>query len=624
MQRYTRSRLVRALQSTVPSSFSTRYPGFVRAAGLFAGWALVFAFGDLWLLGTRFDHYLASGQPMVAALAFTLNLLLFAVLVLLATSVLGRPRTAFLCTAALYLLVALASRLKLANLGEPLLPWDWLSIRQFAGMSSGYVALDTGSTLAIGIVVGATAAALVLWRHERRVSRWKALIGALALGLPLYVLYIVVEPIRKPLGLLNMAWAQAANLRAHGLLNHLALNLRPALVIPPLGYGESAMRALCAADGASPLPAPPQARRHPHVIVVLNEAFTRIDRTLAPDVAFNAELAPFFGSLAPVTVSVPSFGGYTANTEFEILTGTPIAFLPSGAIPFQHYLRDPQPNALPRLFRAAGYRALALHPFHRTFWNRDQAFALLGFERFVAIDDLKLPPTPYVRDAALVDPIASLVAQSEQPLFLFVTTMENHGPWSDRRYATRDIEVTHAPDGWSATARETLATYGQGVRNADGFLRELTGRFAGRQDVLIAMFGDHQPTIVVPDMGNRNLMSLRFGDPARSLPPRFDERAILETEIAFWPRSVSLPTRAQVTLLGPALARTAGVPLDAYWQTVERIGAMHPTIQKRFATGIDGGKTSLEAAQELDALRLLQHDALFGSRYAATYCAKAG
>lgn len=606
---------------TAYSSPAGRRPtAFGRLAAFLIGWALLFAFADGWLLGTRFGHYLASGQAFVAVAALALNLVLFAWLVLVGTAVLGRPRAAFLLIAALYLALALASRLKLANLGEPLFPWDWLSIRQFAGMSGGYLALDAMSAVTIGLAVGAIAAAIVLWRRAPRIARRKALAAALGLGIPLYVLYVVVEPARKPLGLLNMVWAQVANLRAHGLLNHLALNLRPALILPPPGYGEAAIRALCA-DTSAP-PSRPPARAHPHVIIVLNEAFTRIDRTLAPEVTFTAELAPYFRSLDPVALSVPAFGGLTANTEFEILTGTPMAFLPTGAIPFQHYLRHPQPNALPRLFRRAGYRTAALHPFHRTFWSRDTAFALLGFERFVAIDDLKLPVgPPYVRDAALVEPIATLVAESAQPLLLFVTTMENHGPWFDRRYGAPNIRVSSAPADWSATAREALATYAQGVRHGDAFLRELAARFAGRDDVVIAMFGDHHPTIVVPDMGNRNLMALRFGDPAQRLPPQFAERAILETEIAFWPRSVPLPPRAQATLIGPALARRAGVPLDGYWQTVERVGALHPTIQKRFVTTAAGAAVPLADERAIDPLRLLQYDALFGSRYAATHCA---
>ena len=604
---------------------SDRRPGDpVRRIALFAvAWAVLFTLADVGLLGTRFDHYLASGQRAVAVAAFALNLLLFSWLVLAVAVPVGRARSAFLLVAALYLVLALASRLKLANLGEPLLPWDYLAIRQFAGMSTGYLALDGISGAILAMAVAALAAAATLFKRDPPIARTKAFVAALLLGVPLYVLYLVVEPARKPLGLLNLAWAQAHNLRTQGLLNHFALNLRPALIVPPPGYSEAAIRAACASNRDAPaVPSQlPSARSPRHVIVVLNEAFTRIDRTLSPEVAFSAELAPYFGSLAPVPLSVPAFGGLTANTEFEILSGTPMAFLPTGAIPFQHYLREPQPNALPQLFRRAGYRAIALHPFDRRFWNRDQAFRLLGFERFVAIDELGMPPgPPYVRDAALVAPIVDLVSASPQPLFLFVTTMENHGPWFDRRYGTPDVTVRGAPADWSAKAREAVATYAQGVMHGDAFLRSLAARFAGRDDVVIAMFGDHHPTIVVPDMGNRNLMALRFGEPSERLPPAFADRRMLETEIAFWPRSLSLPAGAQATLLGPALARAAGVPLDGYWRTIERVGERHPAVQKRFVTTADGKALPASDAPGTDVLRLLQYDALFGARHAAVHC----
>jgi hypothetical protein len=130
---YYTERLARIDRLDMTSKASGR-----RVALFLLAWAALFLFTDWWLLGTRFDHYLASGPSLAAAAALAVNLLLFCWLVLVVAVVVGRTRTAFLLVAAAYVLLALASRLKLANLGEPLLPWDYLSIRQFAGMASGY------------------------------------------------------------------------------------------------------------------------------------------------------------------------------------------------------------------------------------------------------------------------------------------------------------------------------------------------------------------------------------------------------------------------------------------------------------------------------------------------------
>lgn len=599
---------------------SARPPPALVAALLALGWLAVWALGDGWLLGTRFGHYLDRGEATTALVAFALNGAVYAWLALVATVVTGRVVASALVAAALYLALAVASRLKLANLGEPLLPWDWLSAGQFTQMSAAYTAVDVATGTALAAAAVAVAGALVaLWR-EPPVARWKAAVALAALGAPLYALYFVAEPGRKPLGLLNMTWAQPANLQAHGLLNHLGLNLRPAIVLAPPGYGEEAIRRVCGQEEAARAPA---AGRRPHVVVILNEAFTRIDRTLAGLVDFGGEVAPFFASLHPATVAVPTFGGLTANAEFEVLTGTPMALLPTGAVPFQQHVVRAQPNALPRLFARAGYRTLAMHPYDRRFWNRDAAFAHLGFERFLAGEAFGATQGPrYFPDAKLVQPIAEAVERSDRPLFLFVTTMENHGPWFDARYDAIAAPLRSMPGDWTPSARRAMDNYAQGVRHGDAFLRTLVARFAGRDDVIVAMFGDHHPTMVVPDMGTRNLMAARFGDIAQKLPPQAADRAILQTEIAFWPAGVRFAPESQLTLLGPALARRAGVPLDGYWRAVERAGAVHPSIQRRYATTADGGAVPLAQAEAVGPLRLLQYDALFGRQWAARHCGR--
>ncbi|MFZ3233501.1 MAG: hypothetical protein WA194_08505 [Patescibacteria group bacterium] len=55
--------------------------------------------------------------------------------------------------------------------------------------------------------------------------------------------------------------------------------------------------------------------------------------------------------------------------EFEVLAGTPIAWLPNGSIPYQQYLRNPIPS-VPFEFRSAGYSAEAVHTYHKSFFNR--------------------------------------------------------------------------------------------------------------------------------------------------------------------------------------------------------------------------------------------------------------
>jgi phosphoglycerol transferase MdoB-like AlkP superfamily enzyme len=80
------------------------------------------------------------------------------------------------------------------------------------------------------------------------------------------------------------------------------------------------------------------------------------------------------------TLISPTFAGNTSLVEYEVLTGLSNAFLPAGAIPFDHYLRRPTPS-IASMLKKQGYQTVAVHPFHAWFWSRDRVYPHLGFDR---------------------------------------------------------------------------------------------------------------------------------------------------------------------------------------------------------------------------------------------------
>ncbi len=83
------------------------------------------------------------------------------------------------------------------------------------------------------------------------------------------------------------------------------------------------------------------------------------------------------------TAMSPAFGGQTANAEFEVLCGFPLA---QGAVRFEQAMNDAVP-CLPRLLAQAGYRTVASHPNEPGFWNRQASYDRLGFETFWSMGD---------------------------------------------------------------------------------------------------------------------------------------------------------------------------------------------------------------------------------------------
>lgn len=200
-------------------------------------------------------------------------------------------------------------------------------------------------------------------------------------------------------------------------------------------------------------------------------------------------------------IEVPVFGGGTANTEFEFLTGITTKLFPSGAIPYVQYIHRPTPSIVWR-FKQAGYNTIALHPFSENFWNRKQVYPHLGFSRFLAIDDFKDANSNalYVSDEALTDKVINTLYSSNGPLFLFAVSMANHGPFADDRYDNLpEVQINWGSfkSKLNKKDKKTLRTYSIGVRESVKALKVLLQKL-GEDDApptVVVFYGDHLPLL---------------------------------------------------------------------------------------------------------------------------------
>ena len=148
----------------------------------------------------------------------------------------------------------------------------------------------------------------------------------------------------------------------------------------------------------------------PNIIVIMSESYT--DFRNVRDLPVSKPVMPFFDSLAarPGVLSgdllVSVFGGGTCNTEFEFLTGGSMLFLQDGVIPYQSFCHRPT-HAIPWLLGQQGYRTVALHPYVRTFWDRDRVYPNIGFDEFISMDDFEDPEhlRRFISDASCFDRI---------------------------------------------------------------------------------------------------------------------------------------------------------------------------------------------------------------------------
>ena len=307
-------------------------------------------------------------------------------------AILGSVPIGFGLAGLILLLLSFVSQYKMSFLREPLLPWDLFLSKQGVDLSPYiYKGLGWINVLTVLLFIGVT---IFLWKMIPKI-RIHPLIRLLFATVALAIFTMLTldsQPILGKLsnvGVKNYVFEQDVNFSNNGFALGFAMNVGNVVIHQPVGYGQEAVSTALAAVESSTAAKPAPSVEHPNVIFVMSEAFW--DPTRLPNVKFSRDPLPNLHALMKTHTSgwlfSPQFGGDTANVEFEVLTGNSMSFLPFGSIAYQQYVHEPM-QSLASVYADQGYQTVALHTYDKWFWKRDQVYPLLGFQRFVGLDDL--------------------------------------------------------------------------------------------------------------------------------------------------------------------------------------------------------------------------------------------
>lgn len=200
----------------------------------------------------------------------------------------------------------------------------------------------------------------------------------------------------------------------------------------------------------------------------------------------RASVTPFMDHLAAQfhsgNLKMDWRGAYTMRTEFSVLSGKKTTDLETFAFdPYRAASRVPM-DSLARDFKKAGFQTIAWHPNDGRFFDRRHVLPNLGFDRF---DDLAsfvaLPKSGlYTGDEALLKAAGEFLAQAKQSIFLFIITMEGHGPWN---LDSKKSEVEYYEDR---------------IADLDRGMKTLTETLATVKAAChVALYGDHLPGLKI-------------------------------------------------------------------------------------------------------------------------------
>jgi hypothetical protein len=242
--------------------------------------------------------------------------------------------------------------------------------------------------------------------------------------------------------------------------------------------------------------APKPGKDAPHLVVVQSESFFDARRAHAgihPDVYAWLDKAQETSHYAGA-LRVPAWGANTVRSEFAFLSGLRPEQL--GVHRFNPYRRLGEVSSLVHALKQAGYRTVCVHPYIASFYGRDHILPKLGFDDFIDISAFGRDAYsgPYIGDFPVAEKVAELLGAADTPLFVFVITMENHGPLHLEKVAPGDIEQlyqTPPPEGF-----DDLTIYLRHIRNAGRMQAKLCEALSTQQRTgWLAWYGDHVPIL---------------------------------------------------------------------------------------------------------------------------------
>ena len=542
----------------------------------------------------------------------TLNIIIFVAIALLLWMVTGSRKWALRMESVIALIIGLADYYVIEFRGVPILPWDIYSIKTAASVSADYsYALDSTAVWSVLAFVGLIVLESIGKDYKIDRKLWRVrLAGGVCAFLVLFGEY---QLLKSPEFILNMRiydklFTPYSMIKRDGIALAFMLELQYMEVEKPDNYNESMV---AEAYEALSEDVAVEEERKPNIIVVMNEAFS--DPAVLGDFQTNEDYMPILHGLQEgqentITgiMNVSVMGGNTANTEFEFLTGSTMAFLPDGSVPYQQYIDAPV-NSMASYLKEMGYKTIAMHPYNATGWERNIAYPFMGFDTFYSLRNFYgvTKVREYVDDDSCVDRIIKEYEKAKEPCFIFNVTMQNHSPYTaEYDNFTPDITV-EGSDSFQ------LSTYLSLMKLSDASLGRLLEYFSQvEEDTVVVFFGDHQPT----DSVVRDVWKLNGVDPYNMT----EEQECLRYQVPFvvWANydiEEQTDVMTSANFLGAQVFEWCHIPNSGYQNYLLDLNEEFSAITGR--TVMDKNGKFIEFKEVEDALleyNMLQYYRIFG------------
>ena len=491
----------------------------------------------------------------------------------------------------------------------PFVPWDIFSVRTATSVAENY---DFTPDMRMVIVTLIFIAAMSLVRFLKKAPKIKLQVRLGTLLVSVLVTCLFVNTLQKEdfqtkHYLYPFLFTPAYMTEVNGMAVTFAMNLAYVVVDKPQGYSaEDAQKTLESYEKTEDTKQDTQDL--PNIIVIMDEAFS--DLAVLGNLQTNEDYMPFMhqmqqGQKNTITgyAQVSVCGGNTANSEFEFLTGDTMAFLPSGSIAYQQYVKQ-DTSSLASYLKGLGYATYAQHPYYASGWDRERVYPLLGFEHMDFIDDYTNVSyvRKYISDASDMQHIIETYEKKEagKPAFIFNVTMQNHGGYTDvYPNFENDIQAQYNSDA--------LNQYLSLIRKTDAALEDLVSYFSKADEkTVIVFFGDHQPSDAVA-----NQIEMASGvDPSDMNSEQQKKR--YQVPYLVWANydiGEASDQNTSLNYLSAQVLKAAGVPTSAYQNYLLELCNTYPVFSAAGSTeNVGADKDALLTYRKLQYYNLFERN----------------
>ncbi len=351
-------------------------------------------------------------------------------------------------------------------------------------------------------------------------------------------------------------------------------------------------------------------KQYPNIVVVMEESYWD-SRLLDPKLP--QDIAPFFDKNQVTHLLSPSFGGGTANVEFEVLTSLNTAFYPNEVL-YVSKLKKPV-YSLPFYLTSLGYQTVAMHNNYGDYYNRNTVYPNLGFQKFISLENMAAKKEQeqlinaggWATDDLIFKSLQDTLQQNpEQPKFIYAITVENHPMYNDERYGKQDFKFSQ---NLSEIDRRKLSTYTAGTIRANQKLLELK-QFLKTVDrpTILLVFGDHLPNL----QGVYDNYNFFKDDPERKNLKNYQTPFAVWSNYKLSKKAFKQPYVA-ASFVAPKLLQMSGIPLSNYYQFIQQVSQCYNAVHQKFL--LPGENCEVDQKALLEQYKSLNYDVLDGKNH---------